>query len=100
MKAVEVPRILQGSASNRECKRLLACKCRNLVRVMLGGRPGGASSRVPITQEDTDSPQANRRRFQGPLGTSYAPSQGTISELSFRYDPNNIPGINLDLLKI
>ena len=36
MKAVEVLRILQGSASNRERKRLLACKCRNLVRVMLG----------------------------------------------------------------
>ena len=67
---------------------------------MLGGRPGGSSSWVPITQEDADSPQANRHRSQGPLDTTYAPSEGAISELSFSYDPNELPRINLDLLEM
>ena len=58
---------------------------------MLGGRPDGASSGVPITQEDAGSPQANRHSPQGPLDTGYAPNEETILELSFSYDPNELP---------
>ena len=102
MKAVEALRILQSSGSNRECKlqleQLLARECRDLVRVLLKGRPGGAGNEPSITQEDADSPQANRRRPQAPLNASYAPSQGTISELSFSHDADSLSGTNLDPL--
>ena len=51
MKAVEALDILLSSASNRECKhqlkRLLASECRNLVRVLLRGRPSGAENAPP-----------------------------------------------------